>query len=145
MTFERFRPWSAEQLARLVVSQLTAFAVIMVAWYQTSGTGLVQRQLAWLCVGVVGLVVAGAGNALWLLRGLRHIQLAQRAALPAATRSRPEPAPAKSGAAPLLVSGASLTRYHLPDCALVAGKETFAAPRPGHEPADRRPCEVCRP
>ena len=145
MTLERFRPWSAEHLARLFVSQLTAFTVIMVAWYQTSGTGLVQRQLAWLGVSVVGLLVAGAGNALWLLRGLRRIQLTQRAVLPATTRPRFEPLPRESGTVPLLVSGAALTRYHLAGCALVAGKETFDASRPRHESAERRPCEVCRP
>jgi hypothetical protein len=148
MTIERFRPWSADHLARLVVSQLGAFAVIVVVWFQTSGTGMVQRQLAWLGLGVVGLLVAGAGNALWLLRGLRRIQLAQRAVLPDAQRAqaaRPAPSPPEAGAVSLLVSGASMTRYHLAGCSLVVGKETYGASRPGHESARRRPCEVCRP
>jgi predicted GNAT superfamily acetyltransferase len=94
----------------------------------------------------VGLVLQGSGIASWLLMGTRRVRRRQARLLD------PVVAAAQAGAAGHtrllatdLVSTPTMTRYHRPDCELVAGKDAAPAALREHLAADRQPCGVCSP
>jgi hypothetical protein len=138
-----FDPWSTEHLTRLLAANAVGLAVIGTGAYQAAGGGVVRTQLTWLELSVIGLLVAGTANALWLLRGRQAVTLARVEVL--STRQRallfPRLATATSAAPGALVWVPGTTRAHRAGCSLVAGKPTRLA-------ADREglvPCEVCEP
>jgi hypothetical protein len=142
-------PWQVPDLLRLYLANISGMLLIVVAWFEASGAASQDAQILWLDVGIVGVIVAGAGNVLWLLTGRRAVGELRRALTPAlmARFSQPtaQAGPAASAADPRqLVTGADMTRYHRADCLLVAGKELRAAPEETHRARGLRPCQVCR-
>lgn len=116
------------------VMLLALVTVLGVGSWITASVGVgyaktANGEIAWANLGVVGLIIFGAGNALWLLRGRRAIG-ARRASLvrlePVRSRASavmaPEPptAPPHSPAGLVRVQGGSL--LHEASCPLVAGK-----------------------
>jgi hypothetical protein len=97
-------------------------------------------------VGVLGVIVGGAGIVYWLCAGRREVGKRRLALLP-------DLAPAAGAAEELaseeipgaLLAADNMTRYHTSDCPFVAGKVVVAAPAISHRRAGRRPCGVCRP
>lgn len=165
-------PWPGDHLVGLLVANSVGIILIFVAWWEASGLGRARDQLAWLNLGVLGLVVAGGANGLWLARGRRVVVLARVAVLPRPPRmelsgsangrvptsngrvsvggNRPavrRAGPSSRAARTVggLVSGEAMSFYHRAGCLLVTGKQVGGAGRAEHERAGRRPCEVCRP
>ena len=64
----RHAPWSAEQAARLLVSNLGALAGILATAYGAASADDTQTALLWFNLSVASLAFAGAANALWLVR-----------------------------------------------------------------------------
>lgn len=137
-------PWRLGDL--LVLYATTAIGVVLVlsAWYAASDELTLADQTGWLTVGTAGVVVLGAGNLAWLLAGWRAVTLERRrvCALVPATPAAPA-APAEVVGE--LVAARSMTRFHRPDCALVAGKRVRHYALATHEARGRRPCDVCQP
>ena len=121
--------------------------LILVAWWGSSGSVRLPNQVAWLNVGVLGVVTAGAGNVTWLLAGRRAI--AERRGAMQARIAALAPAVAAPDVAAAaderLVSRAGMTRYHRKECPLVAGKTVAGATLARHHKAGRHPCGVCEP
>lgn len=143
------RPWTSPDLIRTTVCNAIGLLLIVASWYQASGQTLVRAELTWFELGLVGVAVAGAGNALWLLNGRRQVGLARIQVLPG-TNSRPErtlslPHRSAGPGSAELVSAPNMTRYHRSDCPLVAGKpvKPILVRQPGR--AKRTPCELCEP
>ena len=129
-------------------------AILTAAWFAASGSASITQQAAWLNLGIVGLVVFGVGNCLWLVavRGAVAERRASLVWLDAGPdddvtagdewvggngTGQFEPAATTTWS---LVRGNGMSRVHLPDCPLVAGKRV--------EPAaigDGEPCGVCLP
>jgi hypothetical protein len=148
-------PWTSDHLVGVVVANGIALMLLIAGWWQASGLGTAPHQLAWLNLSVLGLVVAGAANAMWLARVRRVVTLARGVALPfgpmAPIQDQSPRAPAlgsasSNGHGPAqLIAGPGMSFYHRATCQMVAGKETQVASRGDHEEAGRRPCEVCWP
>jgi hypothetical protein len=140
-----FGPWSSEHVARLLVAELVGLVLVLVGWWQAAGSGSVRTGLAWLNLCLAGLVVAGVGNGLWLLRGRQVVTLARVEVLGVpASAETPVVVPSSNGHGGL-VSGSGLARFHRPGCVLVAGKGVEVATWVSHDRAGRRACEVCEP
>jgi len=139
--------WSGRSRTLVAGLSGTGLALMAVGWLRVSGGSSVDTQIAWLDVGVAGLLLSGLANALWLLRGRRSVVRLRVALLPADFGVAPFDGAVE--AVPFerreLVAAASMTRYHRPDCLLVVGKPAAAADRRTHETESRRPCPTCRP
>jgi hypothetical protein len=160
-------PWSADHLVGVVVANGVGLVLVFVGWWESSGLGSAHQQLAWLNLGVVGLIIAGGANGLWLARSRRVVTLARAVVLPYPPGSGAWPAPSSNGRAShavvapargrrfrasadgagtgVLVAGSAMSFFHRADCLLMAGKEVRVAGRADHERAGRAACEVCRP
>ncbi len=148
-------PWSAEDLIRWVLGLGAGGIVIVVSWYVCSGDATFSRQIGPVDAAVGGLVLAGLGNVMWLLRGRRALGERRRALLPdiadfieATERSAEAEVPAAGSAASegdLFVGGEGMVRFHRPDCILAVGRSWAVSTRQVHEEAGRLPCGVCDP
>jgi hypothetical protein len=129
----------------LLVYGMTFVGLLLVflSWLETSGSVRLGSQVRWTNVGVAGVIVLGAGNMLWLLRGKRATGQLRRLVL--ASVPIDDERPIKTQRTGPLVSGPDMTRFHLAGCALVAGKQVSAAGREAHARAGREPCGVCLP
>ena len=136
-------PWDPNDLVLLVALTLIAVSIIGVAWYGASGQGRLSQQTAWLNLAVVGIVVAGGGNLMWMARGRRSVGERRRALLTEwDTSVRASSTAAPKHRAPVggaLVRAAGMRFAHAPDCPLVAGKVT--TPVAAGEGAPR--CTIC--
>jgi len=133
-------------------------ACIVGNWWRAADTTNLSSNLSSAGLAIVGVIVAGLTNALWLLtaRGAiarRRLRLSSRVArwatplespalhvaVPSAATSRPH-APA-----PRLIAVDGATLYHRPGCPLVTRKRTAVAEVEAHESNGLRPCGVCEP
>jgi hypothetical protein len=142
-------PWQVGDLLLLYLANVSGLLLIVVAWFEASAAVSQDTQIVWLDIGITGVIVAGAGNLLWLLTGRRAVGELRRALTPALTARFAEPIPQAGPAVStadhgLLVAGVDMTRYHRADCPLVAGKEVADSPEESHRARGRRPCQVCR-
>lgn len=131
-------------------------ACIVANWWRAADTGDLSSNLSSAGLAIVGVMVAGLTNALWWLtaRGAvarRRHRLSSRVARwaapldsPSLRVAVPSAAATASRRAPGLIAVEGATRYHRPDCPLVARKRTVAAVDT-HEANGLRPCGVCEP
>lgn len=132
----------------LAVALLVAIAalIMVIAWYEASGTVRVERQLEWAVVGVAGAGAVCVAMVLWVLAGRRAVAFRLHGTTSVlGYRARPAPAEMSRPAAVSLVATRRMSRYHLPWCRLAAGKPVRPASRGEHEAAGRKPCGVCQP
>jgi hypothetical protein len=136
----KWYPWRADDVTRAVLGQVSGAAMMVAAWFEASGQVTVRGELTWLNLGLVGLIVCGVSNALWLLQGRRNVGTARVLLLP-------DPATATAGG--LYTAGSDLrvtvkapgvTTFHRPDCPLIQGKPTVAR----GARSNRVPCQVCQ-
>jgi hypothetical protein len=147
-------PWRVEDAVVLCLLALAGAALVAIAWYATSGSSVLSTQVVWVSVGVLGVVVSGTGNVVWLLSawravGERHAALALRIQVndhdleaEATDQAPPIIAPTRDR---VVVAGPKVTRYHRANCILVQGKRVGAAESEAHQAAGLEPCGVCRP
>jgi hypothetical protein len=139
---DTYRPWTRRLCTALVVVQVVALALILVAWYWGSGELTVNEELSWLNLGLLGVGLSMAGNVLWLALARRSIVIARHHILPLPRRTSSEQAVSDDRPP---VTGTGMTRYHRPGCLLVAGKATTSAPPATIEAQGLAPCPTCRP
>jgi hypothetical protein len=135
-------PWRLGDVLGLYITLSIGGILLLVAWWGASSTPRFSSQIAWVNVGVVGLIVAGFGGAVWLLTGRRAVGERVARVIPGESLSPTFGTQASNGGV-RLVAGRRMTRYHRPDCQLVAGKNVGEASLADHRAAGRRPCGVC--
>lgn len=140
--------WRDADIVMVSAAALVCVIAIASAWFGAARAGSVAAQAAWLQVGVAGFAVFAGGACLWLLRGRRAVG-ERRSGLISLDDRLVDKVPADSPAAGTrggpgstasyeLVRSVGMTRVHLPECPLLAGKRV--------EPAtfsDGPPCGVC--
>lgn len=147
-------PWKPEDFVRLVSANAVGLILVFASWFQTTQAADVRGRLTWLNLALVGLVIAGAGNGMWLLRGRQVVGLARVAMLPQTSHAPGATAvfePGANGSGPSAngssfpVAVAGTAHYHRPSCMFVAGRDVTAASPRDHEREGRSPCGVCEP
>lgn len=129
---------------------------IFLGWYGASGQALVAKQIPYLASeGVLGIVLIAMGNRVFMVNDLRRDsgrldRLEQMVAeLHAVLLSRTDAEPDAPAAAEMTGKPyravAKGTSYHLPDCAMVAGKDAISLSRGEVVSKSLRPCRMCSP
>ncbi len=131
-------------LTAVILAAAIGLVLLVAAWSGASDQRESADQMAWLNIGVAGVVLTGAVGGSWVLRGRRAVEARLARLLSGADVVEPEVAPAPV-AVERLVTALRMTRYHIPECLLVNGKALFPDTRATHERAGLRPCEMCRP
>lgn len=137
----RHLPWTARQLRRAGAAYVAGAVGIGAGWYRISHAASVDGQLRWLVLDSFAVLFVALTSAAFLLVGRRALR---RVPLPVVVV---RPAALQGTAAPpeVLVTAASMTRYHRTDCLLVMDKVVSAAGRGEHERVGRKPCGMCLP
>jgi len=136
-------PWGSRELTQFVALTVASLVLLAAGWFGAGGEALLEDQVPFLNVAVAGLLVGAAGGALWVIAGIRAVR-ARKAAVKVLVAARAGgPAGAASVGSDMFVAGAAMTRFHRPDCSLVAGKDVAATTRADHERAGRRACGMC--
>jgi hypothetical protein len=130
---------------------------IFLGWYGASGQALVAKQIPYLASeGLLGVVLIAMGNRVFMVNDLRRDsgrldRLEQmvaelHAVLLARADARPDvpTASAETTSKPFRAV-AKGTSYHLPDCAMVAGKDALRLSRGEVASKSLRPCRMCSP
>ncbi|MHB8467173.1 MAG: hypothetical protein ACYDH6_05615 [Acidimicrobiales bacterium] len=133
-------PWGVSDARTIFFTTLGGFGALFVSWWGASGTARPNRQVTWIVVGIVAIVVIGVGNFFWLLAGRRAVGARQASVLGAIADAPRAVRPATPGASLVAVDGS--TRSHLPSCLLVRAKAVTAI---DHPDPSLRPCEMCQP
>jgi hypothetical protein len=142
-------PWHAGNHLSLAFLSLLGLGGIVLSWWMVGGTAETATQQGWIDVGVVALLVAATGDALYLLNGRRAVHRGQRAlalrlaALADGNAAADEVSP--DSFAGMVVTAPRMSRYHRSDCLLVRGKTVSRGSVAENRLAGRRPCGVCTP
>ena len=148
--------WGPRRLMVALAGNGVGLTLIAMAWWATSGARSIPHQLAWLNIGVAGLILAGVSTLFWFGHGRRVLRRERISSLPPAVPLAPTDSPATvvplkarvrsaaRGSHEGLVAVAGTVRYHRPGCVLVRGKVTVSAGT-GRSRGSIRACEVCRP
>lgn len=142
-------PWALSDARTTFFTTFGGLAGLVLAWWGASGTGKLNRQVTWMVVGIIAVVVIGVGNFFWLLAGRRAVGVRRGVLLDALDVAVPSgsaalrPGVAVSGRTAAFVAIAGSTRYHVASCLLVRGKPAAALDAEGTR--DLVPCEMCRP
>lgn len=150
--------WLAEGIRPYLGYVFIAAGVValFIGWWGVSGTALVAKQLPYIAsAGLAGVVLVAIGNRIFMVNDLRrdsgrldrleemvaelHAVLLSRSDA-VADSVQASAADAKPFRA--VARGAS---YHLPDCAMVAGKQTVSISRGDVTSRKLRPCRMCHP
>lgn len=136
-------PWLAGDVIGCTVVNLVGLGMILGGLQGARHTVDAHSLLLLVNIAAAGLVVALAGNAVFLLSTLRHVGQLRNDLL--VRREAPVPAQraAEAGAGEL-VFAKGMTRFHRADCPAVQGKQVSAATPAAHTRAGRRPCGLCR-
>ena len=143
-------PWQVGDVFGVAVTNLVGLGMLIGGLEGTRHSTDPHTLLLMLNVATAGVVVAFAGNAVFLLSALRQVGqlrtplLGDRRA-PTADVLVDDALQTGAGSAGALVAADRMTRFHRPDCAAVRGKPVSAATLADHLAAGRRPCGMCAP
>ena len=138
-------PWRLGDAMSVLTLNAVGIALVITGWYLAGGRLLLHDQVPGANVAIAGIIVAGVGNAVWLLTGRRAVGM-RRNLVGAAVEERYRSRPRRTAAvATTLVAAKGMSRYHRPDCVFVAERRVTANKRETHESRGRKPCGVCRP
>ena len=137
-------PWSRADLVGLGALSAVGGALLGLSWFGASDRLELGEQVAYLNLGVAGLLVGAVGGLSWLRSGLRSVRTRKAAVLAEIrTGTAGSPATAAGTAPAAYVAGGAMTRYHHPNCSFVAEKAVNASTVAAHEAAGRKPCGMC--
>jgi hypothetical protein len=127
------------------VTATAGIALLAWSWWQSSGTGKLDRQTTWTAVGVLAVSLIAFGNFLWVSSGRRAVRLRRDQLAAAIEQAEFVALPGSSGASTTVssyVAVAGSNRYHRDTCLLVRGKQAQRL-RTGRTMNGLRPCEMC--
>ena len=143
-------PWQVSDVFGVAVTNVVGLGMLLGGLQGTRHSTDPHTLLLLLNVATAGVVVAFAGNAVFVLSTLR--QVGQLRTLLLGRRSGPVVDVRSDdaiGTDPVstdaLVAAESMTRFHRATCAAVRGKAVTATPLADHLAAGRRPCGMCAP
>jgi hypothetical protein len=138
--------WSYGGLAAILAAIAAGALLLGVAWVAASGQRAADGQIAWVNLGIAGVLLPVVAGRRWVTTGRRAIGIRLSAVVadadPDTTIDLITPGADGTGR---FVAGPATSRYHRPDCVLVAHKTITSGERRVHERAGRRSCEMCRP
>lgn len=140
LTFGQVSPWSRATRRRVLVAMVCSLFALTSAYAGASAEDSLSEQAFWLDLAVLGSIVAGSAQAIWLVQGRRSVSQLRRHALRTMTRSvvpSGEAAPSDAD----YVTVAAAPWVHRPSCLLAFGKDT----QPALDRSADAPCPVCRP
>jgi hypothetical protein len=137
-------PWLVGDVLGVAVVNLVGVGLILGGLQGARHTTDPHTLLLLLNVAAAGLVVGLAGNAVFLLSGLRQVGRLRTELLGVRADSVPQTSPVAVAAAGL-VSASSMTRFHRSDCPSVQGKPVNESSLAKHLAAGRVPCGLCQP
>jgi hypothetical protein len=143
-------PWEVPDLLRRGQGVLLGLVLLCGAWYGTATSTDPQRQIGFSALAALAVVVTGAAESSWLLRGLRAVR-GRRRLLAAALADLEEGATTHTSARVELPSPDSVfrvsvpggTRFHIVTCPVVRAKPTVVADRDAQLAAGLRTCSLC--
>jgi hypothetical protein len=142
-------PWHAGNRLSLAFLSLLGVGGIVLSWWVVAGTAETVTQQGWLDVGVVAVLLAATGDALYLMAGQRVVRTRQQAlALRLAARAggiAERDDVSADSVAGMVVTAPRMSRYHRSDCLLVRGRTVSRGSVAENRLAGRRPCGVCTP
>ena len=138
-------PWALRDLSRLVWFEIVSLIAILGCFVGARHTRVWDDQLYFIVGGIMALLLAGAGWAVWVLVGARALRERQRALVVAVAPLIASDVPTTAAGATVLVSGLGMTHFHRVGCAFAAGRPVAAATRAAHLRQGRTPCGACRP
>ena len=138
-------PWDVASLRRFAEVELVGVVLLGVAWFGVSGTANQKREVVWIAVGILALVITGIAQAGLLLDALTKVRARRLAVLiDAGALADARLAPVGTAAASLRVAVVNGRHHHAPDCVFVLGKRgLIVASAEEHVIAGRTPCGAC--
>jgi hypothetical protein len=137
--------WRGAQVRVVIVAQVIASALVLLAAYKSARTGSFDEQTDWVVLGVAGLTGAALVSTIWLRYVQRRLVM-RRARLVRTTDNTFARIGSTTDADDLApVASRSMSHYHRSGCPLVRGKDVAPASVIEHHRAQRTPCAVCRP
>jgi hypothetical protein len=141
-------PWTGGEIAQTVILQAVAVGLVMVGWYGASGSTTPRSQLSWVCLGLLGVVICGAANAITIASGRRSLRQRQHTALVTFDGALASLVPrgARAERDELRVASPASRLYHRPGCPLIVGRDgVVAIATAEHADGGRQPCGWCEP
>jgi hypothetical protein len=140
-------PWQPADLMNALVIGAIGLCGIGASWFGASGKADWPDALPWVAVGVAGAAVSALAVTSWLLGGVRRVGALRRQIVdllePRVLAVPRTPGSFVPGSE--VVTTDAMTRFHVPTCAMAAGKPVRALSRRVAEQAGLVPCGVCRP
>lgn len=135
-------PWTRSDAVATAAVMAIGSIVWFVGWWEVSDRATMESQLSALNIAVLGMLVIGAGQTLWFLRGRRAVHDRRRLLLGVDVRTS-----STTAVAPVDEDrfAGSERFYHRVDCAMADERNWTPSPRAVHERAGRTPCGVCAP
>jgi hypothetical protein len=137
--------WTSRTRAAVFASNAFGFVALALSAIAASATHDLSARVAWCNVAVIGFIVAGLGDVLFLTAGRRAIGRRRVELLGARFEVTPSVASAMTDDRCLPVAAARMTRYHRPTCLLMRGKPARRASAAHHQRAGLAPCGLCLP
>jgi hypothetical protein len=132
-------------LTAVAVAAVLGLGLLLVAWVGASDQRDSADQMAWLNVGVAGVLVTGAAGGTWILRARRAVEERLTMMLAGTDDIVLLDAVPERATPERLATAIRMTRYHVPECLLVHGKALSFDIRSELERSGLQPCEMCRP
>jgi hypothetical protein len=142
---ERWCPWSSTAGLIWLGGTLGGLSLLVVGWVLASSDSRVSSEVPPANNAVAGAIVVCATGAGWLRYSSARVTTVRRGALTRLAAAATEARRAPAVNAHLVVLGAGTRRYHRPDCAFVAGRDSESCPIDVARQAGRMPCEACSP
>lgn len=134
-------PWSRLDALRSALLIAVGAVLWLLGWHWVSGRPAMHDQIVPLNLAIVGLVLAGAGQAAWFLTGRRAVRRLRDALL--GTSVKPALHSLAHAHRDLVAGGERF--FHRLDCALLTGRHWSPQTRESQMAAGRVPCGVCTP
>jgi hypothetical protein len=135
------QPWRPGDTPAVLALNVLAAAGVAACWFGSAREIHFHDTLYWLQGAIVAVIVAGVGDGLWLLAGMRRIRERRRVLI----ETWPRQPVVASTAEEAVVTAPRMTTYHRPGCLLVLGKKVRSGSSGALAARQLTPCGMCRP
>ena len=137
-------PWDRRNVIGFAVPTVFGAGLLGASYLGVSAEVHLKDQVLFLDLGIAGLLVGTIGGVRWLAAVVKAVRVRKAAAVELVQwRFASAGTTGPAGSADGFVAAERMTRYHRPQCSLVAGKTVADATLAEHSAAGRRPCGMC--